>query len=224
MFYSVLIILAIGTLSGLNHIQKVKYRRGMVPKKSELLCRSRWAIILLGIGVFSCIIPIRDFQERYHAQEVENSLRLDTIEIKYFERIPMRHFQEGLYSREELDVLEADYRDLGAWMDDNAVELHKKMKDYGIIEVESLSMPVPKSVIGDGDLTYYRESFLKAIYRYNQDVEVYNKVQHKIYVITVLSMILNYLMPIVIIIAMALQLNVVFWNYHEPPKNTKEAS
>ena len=151
--------------------------------------------------------------------EIEDALRLDTSEIKRCETIPVRYFQEGLYLRKDLDVLEADYRELGSWMDDNSAKLHENMKAYNIIEVDSLSIPVPKSVIGEGDLPYYRESFLNAINKYNQDAKKYSNVQRKISAINVLSMIFNYLMPIVIIIAMALQLNVVFWNCHEKEKN-----
>lgn len=219
MWYYILIGLAIVALLVQNQIQKRKYKRGVAPNKSKLLRRSRWAIVLAGIGVISYIIPIREFQLKYRVREIENSLRLDTAEVKRCEIIPVRYFQEGLYSRKDLDVLEADYRDLGAWMDVNSVKLHEKMKEYNMIEVDSMSIPVPKSVIGDGDLTYYRESFLNAINKYNQDAKEYSNVQCKISVIKVLSVFFNYLMPIVIIIAMALQLNVVFWNYHEPPKN-----
>lgn len=212
------IVLVIGILIVQNHIQKIKYKKGVIPKKSNLLCRSRWAIILAGVGVLSYIIPIREFQAKYSVQKIENSLRLDTNRIKSYEKVPIRYFQEGLYPRDELDVLEADYRDLASWMDDNSVELHKNMNAYSIIEIDSLSMPVPNSVISDSELAFYRKSYLNAIHKYNEDVKSYNNVRHKIDVIIKLSMFFNYFMPIVIFLAIALQLNVVFWNYYEFPK------
>ena len=118
-----------------------------------------------------------------------------------------------------MDVFETDYRDLASWMDDNSMESHKIMNAYSIIEIDFLSMPIPNSVIVDDELAYYRESYLKAIHNYNKDVKSYNNIQHKINVIIVLSMFFNYFMPIRMFLAIALQQNVMFWNYHELPQN-----
>lgn len=210
------VLIVIGALLIQNLVQQARHKRGFVPKKSQLLRRSRWSIILAGISVITYIFPIREYQAEFHAQVIANSLWHDTLDIIYWEKVPVRFFQEGLYSRAELDVLEADYRNLRRWMDDNSQKLHEKMKVYSRIEVDSLSIPVPKSKIGDGDLTYYRESFLKAVNVYNQDVLQYYNVKNKRKINSELLLITNYIIPFLIIIAMALQLNVVFWDYYEP--------
>lgn len=41
----------------------------------------------------------------------------------------------------------------------NSAKLHEKIITYHIFEVDSLSIPVPKSVIGDCDLPYYSDGF-----------------------------------------------------------------
>lgn len=208
-------LIVIIVLPLLHIIQRLNYKRGILPKKAQLLRRSRLAIILAGVGVISYIIPIIDSQVRYQELEVENSIRLDTLEIRYWERVPVRYFQEGLYSREELALLEADYQDLRSWMDGNSKILHDKMKNHIVIEEDALCMPIPKSVIGAGELTYYRQSFLGTIKKYNQDVSEYINIRIKEEIVAELLAAFNYLMPLLIILAMALQLNVVFWNYQE---------
>ena len=204
--------------------QMSRLKKGKFATKSSLSCRSRWAIILAGTGVVSFMIPLYESELLSKQHDLENAIRFDALQITYWDRIEEREFIDTIYPRAVLDTAENDFRDYNRWMENNAKELLLRMDAKKEIRLDSLYIPAPKTEIGTAEISFYRNSFIGTINDYNQQLEEYNETQNERESLKGFSLIVDFLMPILLLIAMVLQFNGLFWEDHLEDKPGKPSS
>lgn len=199
----------------LSHWVQIKnFRKGKCVKKSSLSSRSRLAIILAGVGVVSYIIPLRESELISKQQEIEFAMRFDVRQISRWDKIEERKFVDSIYSRAVLDSAEKDYRDYNHWMENNVEVILSKMAEKEKIMLDSLYLPAPKTEIGTAEISFYRESFIWVIDDYNRNLEDYNEIHNKRETLQGVSLTGDLLLAVLLLIAIMLQFNVLFWEDH----------
>ncbi len=208
-----LALVAIIVLWIVNKRQQANLLKGKIVSKESLLRRSRWAIALGGVGIIPFIITVSDNGARSELLNVRQSIHKDTLRIVSRGNVPRRYFVDGLYPREELDVLEEDFGYLKSWADSVCVEARSHFKILDPIDGPLLCAPTPKSKIDNPELTYYRESLLEAIEDYNRDVSAYAVLGKHREFLDLMSWFVTIVMPILLFFSLLLQFNVAFWSY-----------
>ena len=208
-----LVLLSLVTLLILNGKQQANVKKGIIPSGKALLRRSRWASILAGVGIVPLLITIGDYGARDDFLSAQLAVQRDTSRISFWKGVPVRCFVEGLYPREDLDVLEEDYRSLSDWADSVWIETQKCMMSMAPICNSLSCTPTFKSKIYNPELIHYRESLLEAVGDYNCDIKKYEAAKKQREFYDLISWIVTFILPILFFISMTLQLNVAFWNY-----------
>lgn len=197
-----------------NRIQKGHYKKGRVVSDEGLSRRSKWAIYLAGIGIVPFIITTGDYKTRSDMADVQYLIQNDILDFRTWEIVPQKWFNESLYPREQVDILEADYRELGHWVDEIREEVHQNFRDLKPIIVDTSSAPTPKSLFSTEEVCVYRKSLLNAIVAYNEDVAKYLELHRQRDRLEGLMGFATVIAPFFLLLAIVLQLNVVFWEYY----------
>ena len=98
------------------------------------------------------------------------------------------------------------------WMERNADDVHIKMSKKEYISIDSLQIPSPKSPIAYRVVSDFRYHYISLLSRYNDCVNKLDGINTDKNKYDLSDMLLNYLIPLLILISILLSLSVVEWN------------
>ena len=171
--------------------------------------------------IFSFLIIIGNRENGRGEQSILNSIRLDTINLAYYEKVPFKKYNEGLYTREELDTLENDTKNLSNWINTNHVSVYNSINSLEKILIDFSCVPSKLSSIENLDWDYYYENYKYYIDLYNEHINEYKKFQREREVLEKMVIYNEYIIPLTIILSLVLGIFITICEYNNKQHTKK---
>ena len=171
-------------------------------------------LVLSGTCIISFMIAIGNRENDNMEVLILNNIGADTINIKRYEKVPERVFVEGLYTRNVLDTLEQDFRNLSIWIDANHESVQNSINELDNISLDISNAPSKYSSLYNPEWDYYHDNYLKYIELYNKHIDVYKKCQKNREVSNFMAIAYEFIFPIALIISLALSIFITICEYN----------
>lgn len=190
----------------------LRLKKNCIPSIHNLNNRTRLALLLSGVSVLSFVLSIQKDRTNIEEKEVNDSIAFINRNIKLYESLPIAPYNATLYSQELIDSINNDYMEMQLWIKKNADSIHIKISKKEFINIDSLQIPVPNSPVAYQVLCDYRYHFINLLSRYNNCVNKLDGINKDKNKYDISNKLLNFLIPLLILISILLSLSVVEWN------------
>lgn len=188
-----------------------RFKKKSIPSAHNLNNRTRLALLLSGVSVLSFLLSIQKDITNKEEKDVYDSIAFINRSIQLYESLPGAPYNATFYSQELIDSIQNDYKEMKLWMERNADYVHIKMSKKEYINIDSLQIPSPKSPIAYRVVSDFRYHYISLLSRYNNCVNRLDGINTDKNKYDLSDMLLNYLIPLLILISILLSLSVVEW-------------
>lgn len=189
----------------------LRLKKNCIPSTHKLNNRTRLAILLSGVSVLSFLLSIQKDRTNIEEKEVNDSIAYIDRNIQRYESLPEAPYNTTLYSQELIDSINNDYMEMQLWINKNADSIHAKISKKEHINIDSLQIPVPNSPVAYQVVCDYRYNYISLLSRYNDCVNKFDGINLDKNINDISDKLLNYLIPLLILISILLSLSVVEW-------------
>lgn len=188
-----------------------RFKKNCIPSIHKLNNRTRLAILLSGVSVLSFLLSLQKDRTNIEEKDVNDSIAYINRNIKLYESLPLAPYNATLYSQELIDSINNDYMEMQLWMNENADSIHDKISKKEFVNIDSLQIPVPNSPVAYQVVCDYRYHYINLLSRYNDCVNKLECIDTDKNKYDISDKLLNYLIPLFILISILLSLSVVEW-------------